>query len=343
MTGDTTELTRELTELAEQPAPPMRLDIERACKTGRRRRRMKAYSVGAGCAAVVLAASLGVPPLLGSPDGTGRDLDKVATPPTDQGVSTEHNPLVAYATFGWLPNAIAGVTYQVGSYGDLALAKGRGELPAMMWLTVHDKEPEMTEGMRQEFGGQQTHRIPVRVGGNEGYWLTTNPDDPLNGGSAYLRWKLPDGTWLQLYSYYLDFADPKDVLLRVAADVTVGERLVPLPLHISSLPGNYTMADTMLSRPSTSGRSDWDLTMRYTVNGANVNIDVRPAGTLPDEEKGGFGKKPTCKTEKGLEACVLVDRPKAAGLDKLGGPEGLLDRITLLGPDESDWTTRVIG
>src|SRR5437899_725107 len=47
--------------------------------------------------------------------------------------------------------------------------------------------------------------------------------------------------------------------------------------------------------------------------------------------------------ENGLTGCVTVDRPQAADLEAIGGPQGLLDGITLLGPDEKFWTTHVIG
>ncbi|PXY26532.1 hypothetical protein BAY59_17835 [Prauserella coralliicola] len=55
-----------LKELAENPAPPMVLDIDGARRKGRRQRRLRAYSVVAGCAAVVLAAGLAIPAALGS-------------------------------------------------------------------------------------------------------------------------------------------------------------------------------------------------------------------------------------------------------------------------------------
>ncbi|WP_228714342.1 hypothetical protein [Prauserella endophytica] len=102
--------------LAETPAPRMALDIDGARRKGRRKRRLRAYSVVAGCAAVVLAAGLAIPAALG-PD------EQEATGMVDR----QHNPLVAKASFGWLPEVITGVEYGVGAHGDYALAEsGRG-------------------------------------------------------------------------------------------------------------------------------------------------------------------------------------------------------------------------
>ncbi|PXY31723.1 hypothetical protein [Prauserella muralis] len=254
------------------------------------------------------------------------------------------DPLIAYATFGWLPEQFTGVSYQVGSYGDGALARGPGELPPTMWLTVHDAEPGLNGRQRQLFGHIEPHRLGVRVGDKQGYWLTRDPRDPLNGGDAYLRWRFPDGKWAELNAYYLDVADPQAVLLRVADNVAAVERPVPLPVRIRDLPENYLLADVELSRPPAQSAGAWELQLRFTVNGATVTIDVFPEGTRPDGFGLGLGVVQSARTTaNGLEAWVSVDRPTAAGLDRLGGPEGLLDRLDLLGPDENAWTTSVFG
>ncbi|PXY26533.1 hypothetical protein BAY59_17840 [Prauserella coralliicola] len=251
-------------------------------------------------------------------------------------VDRQHNPLVAKASFGWLPEVITGVEYGVGAHGDYALAVGQGESPAMIWLAVHDEEPPLDR--RGDLGGDPV-RIPVRVGTQDGYWVTVDPGDPLNGGDTWLRWRTGDGRWAEINAYYLDYRDPRQALLRVAADVTVGDRAVPLPLYISALPDNFRLGDVTTSRrPELNDGLPWQVQLFYTVNGANVAFHVKPEGGAPP----GFGN-PVCKTGNDLQVCVTVDRPAAADLGPIGGVQGLLDRVTLLGLDESEWTDRVIG
>ncbi|MFF5988896.1 hypothetical protein [Prauserella flavalba] len=295
---------------------------------------------------MVLAAALAIPAALGSP-GPGfqaadpdRPTTTSTTGPDEQEatgmVDRRHNPLVAKASFGWLPEVITGVEYGVGDHGDYALAVGQGEYPPMIWLAVYDKEPPLDR--LGKMGGQAVS-IPAKVGSHEGYWVTVDPGDPLNRGYAYLRWETGDGRWAEINAYYLDFRDPQQALLRVAADVKVEDRAVPLPLHISGLPDNFRLGDvTTLRRPELNDGLPWAVQLFYTVNGANVAFHVKPAGGAPPR----FGD-PVCKTENELLACVTVDRPVAADLGPIGGAQGLLDRVTLLGLDESRWTDRVIG
>lgn len=329
MNGDSLGLAAELKELAEDPAPPMTLDLDRARVVGGRKKRLRTVSLIAGCAAVVVAIGVTVPAVVGHPDAVPPD-HHAATPPAVK-VDTKRSPLVSFASFGWLPEPIVGVGYTLGSYGDTTVARGVGELPPLIWLSTHDREPEVHDS----FG--DAVKVPTTVNGRQAYWLTTNERDPLNAGDSYLRWRLENGDWAQIHAYYLDLPDLQQVLKRVASEVVAGERAVPLPLHITSLPENFLITDAMLSRPATSGGGVWELQLSYTTNGANVTIDVRPENSTAKQNGG------TCTTANGLDACVHVNRPNAAGLDEIGGAQGLLDRITLLGMDESKWTTEVVG
>ncbi|MEU6643451.1 hypothetical protein ABZ863_12975 [Saccharomonospora sp. NPDC046836] len=325
-----TDLTSALAELADEPAPPMRLDLDRARRAGRRRRRLRHCSI-AGGAAVILAAGLTLPQVF----APGEPPDQGVALPAAEGASTEHNPLRAYADFGWLPDSIAGVGYAVGAHGDNTLARGLGEFPAYIWLSVYDEEPGLNGQQQQAFAGEPA-RVPAEVGGRQGYWLTADARDPINGGDSYLRWQTEDGRWAELNAYYLNVPDPQQTLLRVAADVTFGTEPVPLPLRISELPANFRVEDALLSRPS-GPDGGWDMQLIYNVNGGRVTIDVQP------QDQRGMQDGAACKTEKGLRACVTVHQPQAVELDRIGGVQGVLDRITLLGLDERDWTTRVVG
>lgn len=327
MNGDNLDLAAELKEIAEDPAPPTTLDIDRARRIGGRRRRLRTASIIAGCAVVVLGIGIAVPSLVGRENTTQ---DKAATPPAPE-IDTRQSPLVAKASFGWLPDSIPDIGYGLGSEGDYTVAKGVvGEFPPMVWLSAHDREPRVESPM-----GKMV-KIPTTVNGGKAHWLTTDERDPLNGGDIYLRWQAGNGKWAQIHAYYMDFPDLQQLVRKIAEDVVVEDRAVPLPLRISSLPENFLNLDMSLNRPAILSNSAWEVLLRYTVNGADVAIEVHPQGA-----RALTGS--VCTTANGLDACVLVNLPKAAGLDEIGGARGLLDRITLLGTDESKWTTRVVG
>ena len=317
------ELATKLKELADAPAPAPRIDVDRARRIGGRRRRVRTTVLILGCAAVTAGGVIAV-----SAFGRGDGPAPVAVPVAVPVAPAPHdNPLVAKASFGWLPEPITGIEYGVGSHGDYALAIGRGEMAPMIWLSVSDQEP----GTPPNFGGQPK-RVPVRIGDRDGYWLTTNTDDPLNSGDSYLFWPTPDGRWAQLHTYYLALPDLQQALVRVAAGVTFGNRPVPLPLHVTGLPESFHLADGNLWRRPDADGVPWRAVLQYSSNGALATITV----SLPGGHSDGLGE-PHCVTKNGLQACVTMDRP--TGID----PAELLGRITLLGPDEAQWTTHVIG
>lgn len=322
------ELATKLKELAETPAPPPRLDLDRARRMGGRRRRARTTALVLGCAAVVTAAGLTAVSVFRPtpPPAPAAVLPKpapVAPAPTD-------NPLVTKASFGWLPEPIKGIEYGVGAHGDYALAIGRGDLAPMIWLAVYDREPPLDR--RHDMGGRAV-RVPVRVGDRDGYWITADARDPLNQGNSYLRWPTADGRWAELNAYYLALPDLQQVLLRVAGEVTFANRPVPLPLHITGLPETFRVADVDLWRRPDSDGVPWRAVLQYSSNRALVTITV----SLPGGHADGLGD-PKCAKKNGLQACVAIDHPQAAGITA----QELLSRITLIGPDEAKWTTHVL-
>jgi hypothetical protein len=325
-----TELSTMLKDLAETPAPPPRLDLDRARRAGGRRRRARTTALVVGCAAIVTAAGLTAVSVFRSPPPPAPAAVLPAPAPATVAPVPTDNPLVAKASFGWLPEEVKGVEYAAGGHGNTVLAIGRGDLAPMIWLAVYDREPAAPRDLS---GTPQ--QIPQKVGGRDGHWITADANDPLNHGDSYLRWPTPDGRWAQLHSYYLARPDLQQALVRVAGEVTFGPRAVPLPLHITSLPPSFHLSDAYTSRRPDQDGVPWKLVLQYSANGALVTINVAPPGA---SRKDGLGV-PQCVTKNGLQACVGIDRPKAAGIT----PQELLSRITLLGPDEAKWTTHVIG
>ncbi|WP_370971370.1 hypothetical protein [Amycolatopsis sp. cg9] len=322
------ELATKLKELADVPAPPLRIDVDGARREGGRRRRLRTTALVVGCAAVVTAGGLTAvsvfrPQPAPAPPAVQPRPQPIAPAPTD-------NPLVAKASFGWLPEEVTGVEYAAGGHGDTTLAIGRGELPPMLWLSVSDKEPAPPRDLSGE-----PKTIPQRVGDRDGHWVTADANDPLNHGDSYLRWSTADGRWAQLHTYYLARPDLQQALVRVAEGATFANRGVPLPLRITSLPPSFRLSDAYTSRRPDQDNVPWKLVLQYSANGALVTINVAPPGAT---SKDGLGV-PKCVKKNGLEACVAIDKENAAGITA----KELLSRITLLGPDEKTWTPHVLG
>lgn len=312
-----------LRELARSPAPPMRLDISAARAAGRRRLRRRR---GATLTGGLLACGL----LIGAVVAVnGGGSETVAVASLSQGI----DPLLAHASFGWLPESVIGVSHTVGAHGDYVMARAAGPDGMRLWLGLH-----AASGRPPLEDGRSAVPAPA-VGGRRAYWITEDPRDPLNRGDTYLRWQVPGGRWAELHAYYMKEADPQRVLLRIAADVAIGTRPVPLPLRIDGLPADLDVTEVHFWRPRLDDDKAWQLAVFYTAgNGARVTLQVTPGGSGPTARAGG-----ACTYAAGLGACALVEGGMPQSLAAIGGPDGLLRRITLLGTDERLWTTDVVG
>ena len=234
-----TELSTMLKDLADAPAPPPRIDVDRARRAGGRRRRVRTTALVLGCAAVVAAGGV-TAVSVSRPGARGR---AVAVAPALPPPRLRPDPIVAKAGFGWLPEEIAGIEYSVGAHGDSTEAVGRGEQPPEIWLSVSDQEPPVPGEL-----GDQATRVPVRIGDRDGYWLTSYANDPLNHGQSHLRWRTPDGRWAELLAFHLAGPDRQQVLIRVAEHAVFADRPVPLPLHIAGLPETFRLDGRLLDR-----------------------------------------------------------------------------------------------
>ena len=105
-----------LLAIADTPEPSPRISLEQALRSGRRRRLICLAAAPALAVVVAVAATLAVPRWL----STGHQERTVATPARPAPVSItaprQFNPLVPYASFGWLPggfseNAANGIGY----------------------------------------------------------------------------------------------------------------------------------------------------------------------------------------------------------------------------------------
>jgi hypothetical protein len=320
-------LTERLEELADAPAPPMRIDIARATAVGRRRRLRRRVGLVGSVAIVALAAVLATPSIVNSARAPAPDPVAAGGP--------EGAPLVVYGTFGWLPDSITRVEFGTGQHGNYAHAVNENaDLGTHLWLTVY---PGTDPPRLGSFGNAEQLKVPAKpVNGQAAYWVTANTWDPLNGGDAYLFWHA-GGKLVGLQGYYLKFFDdPQDVLLRVAAGATIGERALPLPVTVKDMPAQYRIGEATFYRPMPrdTGTGAWELALTYTRNGSSFTILVYPEGSLKVSKD---NQDTVCKPAKGIDVCVAG---AATALQADGGPQGVLDRVTPLGLDESGWLAR---
>jgi hypothetical protein len=205
-----------------------------------------------------------------------------------------------------------------------------------------------------------------------------SPDaaNPAFGNVAMLTWQTPTGQWATLRCVFVDkLPDWQTAMTRAAAAVTVGDRDIAMPFHISGLPSDFKDLAALLLHPPAGPDRGWQAEAAYRVGTSTVSIDATPlgqrtpagsllpsAGSVPNADSitvQGSNTNPVadlkatpgkgtpssfaCAEANGLHICVTVIGDEPSSLKAIGGPDGLLDTITSLGTDPAKWTTRVVG
>lgn len=332
---------------AEATRPPAAATVR-----GRARRRRRQRVAGA-------TALVGVAAAVAAMLGGGFGLRAAPAPPatTQNGpppvFTAGWDPVEQHAAFGWLPTWVTGVSYQSGA-GDTeaAVATGQGGVgaPGPLWLTVSKQEP--ASGMRTGGGKAEKVSAPA-VNGSPAFWIwpptkdQTAPSADTVPSRAALEWQV-GGTWVNLsgdpQGTGVLTAQQKNEQIRIAAGVTVGDKPLPLPLHIQGLPTGFPIAGgNMLHGSWAHDGAAWSLDLMF-ISGpgpqkqtTNLNVRVGPKDTVTPDPRS------VCKTDRELQVCTEFTGPEPAALAASGGVQGLLDRITLLGPDPQYWTVSVIG
>ncbi|WP_035805434.1 serine/threonine-protein kinase [Kitasatospora mediocidica] len=340
MTDDLSRLTARLDELSLVPAPRSTVDIDAALTAGRKQLRGRRLLLAAGSGALVLALGIGTAALPGhgraaTPPASGRQAEK----------PTQTDPLVAPAAFGWLPpGADAGVGYgtvpDLGAPETALTASGAGDAKAAEHIHLRIYPAGVTPSVGKPAAGvtQSTFAGPP-INGGASSWLI---EDASRGGGpvdTLLRWQTPTGRWAEVSSSDLREADPRGTLTHVATDVRFGDTAIPLPLRITGVPKDFTLAGFAINRPGANGRAPWNVSGGFTTpDGAFIGVGVNFASVVLAPTNGQL-----CSTQGELTVCVFeADAPAPPSLVALGGLPGLLRHITLFGTDEHTWTTQVI-
>jgi hypothetical protein len=188
---------------------------------------------------------------------------------------------------------------------------------------------------------RQWHRVPARaVNKRPAYWVTEDAADPLNGGDIFLRWQVARDQWAEIHAYYLpDDAPQQEVVLRIAAAARIGDRAVPMPLYITGMPAGFELDEASLTRRQfLPGGPPWSAGLLYFVPGTTYTLGISVSPTAPRTPSGGQ----TCWTVDAFDLCITAVNGVPPALDAIGGVDGLRSRITILGPDERNWTTDVL-
>ncbi|MER7757114.1 hypothetical protein [Kitasatospora sp. NPDC097643] len=364
MTDEHRDLAEQLVSLAESPAPPPGFDPARSVVEGRarlRRRRRAAIGAAAAATAVVVAGALllgpggsnAAPAPPAAPTLTATPSTTPTAAPTPTPTRAGIDPLTTEVHFGWLPDWVggqAGVGYETGYHGIYAQARGRGQDPARILLSLQPagSEPSMTA-----FGGHQklVKEEAPQVNGREAFWaVAAEGDTPVQ---LTLHWLAPSGRWAELSGYGGQRSDvTREVLLKVAADVRFGHWDVPLPVQFTGLPGSFKATDVSLNKPGLSWEDHpWGMWLMFQVGQQNVSVTMEPAAQGPNPEPSPTGtdgspytdpNPPLCQVSNGIQLCVGAGAGVPPELEQLGGLPAMLAHTKALGVDESTWTTDVV-
>ncbi|WP_158884360.1 hypothetical protein [Amycolatopsis anabasis] len=276
------------------------VDIERAIRTGRRRKGARLAVRAAVAAAVTALAVAGLPNLVAGWSGGAGDL-RVASAPTEFDVRRQEFGIGSAG--GFTPYA-----FETGKYRQRAYLKpDRSTDPAAPAATA-----TLYAGRQFDPAGDPAPPVHDR----RAVWLDTP-------GRAEIAWEWTDGAWA-VASVPADLPDARDRAHRVAQSVEPDASTpVQIPFRVET-PGVWTGVVSAI------GKADRKPSVRVVFEtpdapGEPVSAGIRPKdpGAVADDQVGG---RPAVVTEtsvtildlgQGLSGFVSADRPGRLGADQL--------------------------
>lgn len=238
---DESQVRAALKQLAGGEPPPSRVDIGLARSRGRRLLRWR--RAGLASAPVLAAAAVAaVVVAAGAVGGPPRGAEGPAVGGSHAGATGRFNPLIPYASFGWLP---AGQSVRSGGTGRTQMYLNAGPKPGMAdWpLTVFFADGcRLTPRVIDCTGGASsglrvgiTGRAPA-VAGRRAYWA---------GG--YLIWEYTRGgwAWLGMPLPSPHRAQVRHVAVKIASHVRFGRaaaRSITFPAQLTGVPGRWRVS-----------------------------------------------------------------------------------------------------
>jgi hypothetical protein len=292
-----------LDDLADTPAPPPRVDVRRAVTVGRRQTRVRAWT-SAAASVLVVGLAVGVTYAVTSTDNPTAPTG--ATPVATQPVTTapeRFDPLVRYASFGWLPDESTLGWRTTAVTGDRFLTQATQYLPdpangpgAALPATHLDVRlyaagvvPQTEKPIEVDIpagGNQTTSYGPVTdapaVNGAPAYWVGAPNDDE----TIILKWRYAPDAWAELYASRLS-GDERQTVHRVASELRVGgtERL-RFPFQLAGLPTGLRPMSSQLEEGGLAGA--WNATLDLNTSpdgqGPGVSVGVHPTSATDSRE-----------------------------------------------------------
>ena len=340
--------------LVQDPPAVCEVDIAQAVRVARRRMRRRRAGVGGVALALAAAVAVGLvaAPARSAGPATGKE----------HSVVDPRDPVTADADFGWLPPGMRS-TDSLSAPGTgmgreaIATAGTAGPHTPTLTLYLYPQGVDPAQGNTSVLPGWTVGAQAPDVNGRAAYWLkSTNPEDVM----AVLRWRAADGRWAEMRAANMPARGLSGSMLRTAASVTVGERSAPMAFTVNGLPG-LRMFQASVTVTELDGRQALtDDLLAFSLAGKDGSspayyLTVSPHTGAPPlafpalgtQASANSGLVRTCTTAHGLDACLVAFGIHGPGttppdLAALGGLKGLLNRVTLLGPDPRSWTTDVL-
>jgi hypothetical protein len=179
-----------LERIANEEGPPSRVSIGRACSRGRRRIRLRRVYLPTAAAPVAAAVAVGLIAALSAGVHSGRAPHHSAASVRPIIAPTQFNPLVPYASFGWLP---AGYSVQ-------GLANQTNQMSSQLGLTASSRSSQLSLSVfpagQCRVGGPVTIRAARGKAKMKGMHVRTHYPAALNcrplGGGLPLTGRAPD-------------------------------------------------------------------------------------------------------------------------------------------------------
>jgi hypothetical protein len=347
---DTEDLRRRLERLTETPGPPQRADLTRARREGDRAIRNRRVLMAAGSAAAAGTLILGV---------------AVALPGSNavpvRPVSTQPNPLIKRASFGWLPPGYKVTSTASGSWSGNGWSGWSGfgitaTGPAPIELMVGISGPQATQ-VNQPGSSDPSFTVPApAVNGHRAFW-SSKP-----GSRAYLRWQYAPGSWALLHAFDLG-SKPSEVfrsMYRIAESARLdGTEPAAFPARIIGIPAALRIIKAEVGTPAYVNLAfHTGPGAGYEESGSlGISVDPPDPHDRPNTVIAGYPvyddrlvRQPSKDVRlhtvvvygPGGHILAISFGPRALdALKSAGGLAGLISRVTFLEPGH--WTTSPLG
>ncbi len=289
----------------------------------------------------------------------------------------QFDPLVQYASFGWLPEQDAlgwrstsidpeRITLNAQKYAPDPANGPNASLPAAqvsLELNAAGVEPRSAQPIEVDIpaGSEQTlHYGPVTeapaVNGAPASWVGV-PGDP---DRVLLKWQYAPDAWAELSASLLS-GDPRETVHRIASGLRLGgtERL-RFPFHLTGLPADLRPTSSRVEEGGMTWPWHASLDLRTGGEGPGLSVSVHPTSSdnrPPNTEVDGHPARHenvegdhlgrpeysdrlyVYDLDGGVQANIIIDATTAAAVAPLSpdGVQGIYRALTVIA-DRADWT-----